>query len=376
MQVDKLFGKLIARSVPPIVIRVLIHIYEEQKGCVKLLDKSSESFAITNGTRQGSVLSPTLFSVYLDELLGQLRQLGVGCHVGGWWYGAACYADDLVLLAPARTAAAMMLECCEKYAAEHNLQFSTDPLPHKSKSKCIYFCGKLTRQVKPDHLMLLGERLPWVASADHLGHVLHESGTMDQDAMVKRARFIDKTVGIREAFSFAYPCQVIRAVQIFACDAYGSMLYDFTSASCESLFKSWNTCIKLIWGVPRSTYTYLVENVLAADFVSLRNQVYGRYVSYFQNLFRSSSREIRHLVRIVSRDSRSVTCRNVEHLTALTGLSPWDYSSGRLKEKLPRSMVPVGDWWRPGLLLKMLEMRGKVIDHDHLSKMVDSLCST
>ena len=142
---DKLFDKLIARSVPPIVIRVLIHIYEEQKGCVKLLDKSSESFAIPNGTRQGSVLSPTLFSVYLDELLGQLRQLGVGCHVGGWWYGAACYADDLVLLAPARTAAAMMLECCEKYAAEHNLQFSTDPLPQKSKSKCIYFCGKLTR---------------------------------------------------------------------------------------------------------------------------------------------------------------------------------------------------------------------------------------
>ena len=34
----------------------------------------------------------------------------VGCHVGGLWYGAACYADDLVWLAPARTAAVMMLE--------------------------------------------------------------------------------------------------------------------------------------------------------------------------------------------------------------------------------------------------------------------------
>ena len=154
------------------------------------------------------------------------------------------------------------------------------------------------------------------------------------------------------------------------------MLYDFTSVSCESLFKSWNTCVKLIWGVPRSTYTYLVESVLAADFVSLRNQVYGRYVTYFQNLFKSTSREIRHLVRIVSRDSRSVTCRNVEHLTALTGLSPWDYSGGRIKEKLPKSLVPDGDWWRPGLLLKLLDMRGKVADHDHLDKMVDSLCTT
>ena len=49
---------------------------------------------------------------------------------------------------------------------------------------------------------------------------------MDRDAAVKRARFIDRTVGLRESFYFAYPEQVIRAVQVFACDAYGSMLYD------------------------------------------------------------------------------------------------------------------------------------------------------
>ena len=108
---DKLFDKLIARKVPPVIIRVLIYVYEEQRAHVKLLGNRSETFGITNGTRQGSVLSPALFSVYLDELLQQLRKLGVGCHVGGLWYGAACYADDLILLAPARTAAVMMLEC-------------------------------------------------------------------------------------------------------------------------------------------------------------------------------------------------------------------------------------------------------------------------
>ena len=373
---DKLFEKLIARSVPAVVVRILIHIYEEQKGFVKLSDFTSETFGITNGTRQGSVLSPTLFSVYLDELLEQLRQLGVGCHVGGWWYGAVCYADDLMLLAPSRTAAAMMLECCEKYATEHNLKFSTDPLPHKSKSKCIYFCGKLTRLTKPDNLTLLGEDLPWVASADHLGHVLHQSGTMDQDAAVKRARFIDKIVGLRESFYFAFPEQAMRAVQVFACDAYGSMLYDLTSASCDSLLKSWNTCIKLIWQVPRNTFTYLLDNVLAPDFISLRCQVYGRYVSYFQKMFSSSSKEIRHLVRIVSRDARSVTYKNVQFLTNLTGFSPWDYSSRKIQESVPRAEVPARDWWRPSLLKKLIAMRGKTDDRERLSKMIDSLCST
>ena len=373
---DKLFEKLISRGVPPVVIRILIHIYEEQTAFVKLCNYRSETFGITNGTRQGSVLSPTLFSVYLDDLLGQLRQLGVGCHVGGWWYGAVCYADDLMLLAPTRTAAAMMLECCEEYAAVHNLKFSTDPVPQKSKSKCVFFCGKLTRLAKPDPLILLGEKLPWVATADHLGHVLDQSGTMDQDAATKRARFIDRTVKLRDSFWFATPELVIRAVQVYACDAYGAMLYDFSSTSCQSFFKSWNTCLKLIWNVPRNTFTYVVENVLAENNMSLRNQVYGRYTTFFKNLFKSSSKEVRHLARIVTRDVRSVSNKNLQHLNALTGLSPWDFSSSKIEENLPKAVVPAEDWWRLSLLKKFLVLRNGDRKNERLNAMIDSLCNT
>ena len=229
---------------------------------------------------------------------------------------------------------------------------------------------------KPDNLELLGEQLPWVASADHLGHVLHQSGTMDQDALVKRARFIDKTIGIRESFSFAFPSQVMRAVQVYACDGYGSMLYDLASQSAESLFKSWNTCMKLIWDVPRGTYTYLVENVLAKDFVPLRHQVYGRYVNFFQGLFKSSSKEVRHLARIISRDVRSVTCKNVGLIARASGLSPWDYSKLRIQQKLTRTAVPANDEWRPGFLLKLIEIRRNAMDKKNLDKLIESLCTT
>ena len=134
--------------------------------------------------------------------------------------------------------------------------------------------------------------------------------------------------------------------------------------------------MKLTWGVPRSTYTYLVENVLASNFISLRHQVYGRFVNYFQGLFKSSSREVRHLARIVSRDIRSVTCRNVLLLKEVTGLSPWDYSKRRIEDKLRRKSVPESDEWRPGLLLKLLEMRRGTEDRKNLDKMIESLCTT
>ena len=344
------------------------------------MDKRSQSFEITNGTRQGSVLSPALFAVYLDDLLAKLRRLGVGCHVGGLWYGAMCFADDLVLLAPARTAAEMMLQCCEEYALEHNLEFSTDPVPAKSKSKCIYFTGKMRNQTCPDKLQLLGQLLPWVEQANHLGHILHQSGTMDHDAAVKRARFIDKTLDLRETLAFALPGQVLRAVQIYASDLYGAMLYDLSSPASESYFKAWNTCVKLTWNVPRSTFTYIVENVLAPSSVSLRNQAYSRYVNFFQQLFRSSSREVRHLVRIVARDVRSVTSKNVALVTACSGLSPWDYAKWRIQEQLPKKPVPDNQEWRTTLLLKMMDTRQELInqnkDTKNIQGMIDSLCST
>ena len=61
-------------------------------------DCLSEAFHVSNGVRQGSVLSPLLFSVYLDGLLSELSDCGVGCFWGSLFAGAFCYADDIVLL--------------------------------------------------------------------------------------------------------------------------------------------------------------------------------------------------------------------------------------------------------------------------------------
>ena len=78
-----LFQKLIDRKLPSIVIRMLICVYEEQRGFTVWNGVKSTYFHISNGTRQGSVLSPTLFSVYIDDLLKELRRAGNGCHIGG-----------------------------------------------------------------------------------------------------------------------------------------------------------------------------------------------------------------------------------------------------------------------------------------------------
>merc|ERR1711873_247191 len=110
---------MLAKGVPTVIVRVLIFAYEEQKGWVRLAGENSDTFRITNATRQGSVMSPYLFSAcYLDDLIVKLRSLKLGCHVGGVWMGASAYADDLALLAPDRYTLQRMVTVCEEYAVE------------------------------------------------------------------------------------------------------------------------------------------------------------------------------------------------------------------------------------------------------------------
>ena len=324
---DVLFSKLIKKGVPAVVIRVLIFIYEEQTCWVKLGGKISTTFRVTNGTRQGSVLSPLLFSVYLDELLQKLRNLELGCHIGGYWYGGCGYADDLILMAPNREVLQRMVQVCQSYAGEHNLMFSTDPVPALSKTKCIFFCGRPGKVKYPDPVQLDGQNLPWVESALHLGHTLHQLNTMEKDCNIARAKYIDKSVQLRQNLSFAKPDQILKAKQIFSSDAYGSMLWNLESEASEQFFKSWNTSVKLVYGVPRSTFTYLVEGHLASDHRSLRNQVLSRYPGYFRKLLESPSKEVRVLARIVSTTPRSTTCANLRYLERVTGLSERKYSN-------------------------------------------------
>ena len=69
----------------------------------------------------------------------------------------------------------------------------------------------------------------------------------------------------------------MEAIQRLCTDAYGSMLWDLSSERAEQFFKSWNTCVKLVYEIPRRTFNYLVEGLFAANHQRLRNQVLSRY---------------------------------------------------------------------------------------------------
>ena len=185
---------------------------------------------------------------------------------------------------------------------------------------------------------------------------------------------------LREELNFAHPDQILRALEVYCCDGYGSMLWSLYSDTAESYFKAWNTAVKLVHNIPRSTFTYLVEGFFAANHVSLRNQVLSRYPGFVQNLLSSPSKEVRLLMNIVSREPQSVTSKNISYVEQLTLRNPCQYSAAIIKRRLPSKQVPDDQKWRLGLITKLMEMRNQEYllaeDSTRLSAWIDSLCST
>ena len=119
-----LFRILLERALPLPILRFMLSWYRTQQMQVRWGDSLSEAFLVSNGVRQGSVLSPLLFAVYMDGLLAKLNNCGVGCHRGSLFAGAFCYADDIVLLAPCASALRTMLSICNNFAVSHGLHFN------------------------------------------------------------------------------------------------------------------------------------------------------------------------------------------------------------------------------------------------------------
>ena len=123
-------------------------VYINQFANVKWNNSYSCMFNLSNGVRQGGVISALLYCFYCNDLFDILRKSGYGCWLNGSFHGIFGYSDDNLLLAPSVFALQEMLRICERFAEEHNLSFSTDTDPDKCKTKCAASVRKQTAAVQ------------------------------------------------------------------------------------------------------------------------------------------------------------------------------------------------------------------------------------
>ena len=175
----------------------------------------------------------------MNGLFEKLRQHKTSCWINGAFVGILGYADYNFLWSPTLDGLQDMLNTCADYASEHNLTFSTNEDPKKSKTK------SKKRYLK--ELTLCGKKLPWVEYVKHLGNtIVNNVDDMSQDTAEKRAQYIARNNELLQEFSLAHPNTKCLINNIFNTHFTGSSLWNLFNKATEKLEKKWNVSQRIV----------------------------------------------------------------------------------------------------------------------------------
>ena len=276
VQYNRLFATLVSKGICSLVARVLASMYLSQDIRVRWNSFTSHACAVSNGVKQGGVVSPILFINYVDELLLRLQRSGVGCYVGDIFCGCFSYADDVTLLAPSRHAIQKMLAICSDYAAEYSLTFNA------SKSQYLVF-RNFPRGV-PETINWGSEVIHSSPTAKHLGNEIGPESSqlrkVTSDFYASCNRLVTHFLKINAQCKY-------RLFKPLCTSFYGAQLLDFSAQYCEQLYVAWRKGLRRLLRLDAQTHSWLLP--LIVNDAPIDVQLHLVFLKFFHNLINSQN---------------------------------------------------------------------------------------
>ena len=168
---------------PPILVRLIVTWYCEQHACVRWDSRLSTKFNVSNGVRQGGILSPLFFNLYMDRLSVTLSTTKVGCALCKTMVNhLAYYADDLVILSPSAKGLQKLLNICSEYGEEHDIMSN-----HQNNGMYV-FPVKGRALINVPKVFLNLHLLRWVTTYKYIGIILTDDLSDDSNMHVETKR--------------------------------------------------------------------------------------------------------------------------------------------------------------------------------------------
>ncbi|KAG1625268.1 hypothetical protein G6F44_012699 [Rhizopus delemar] len=261
----------LSRYVSSPLLNLLRWLFDDVQIEILLPNTTSRRFHPKTGVLQGSILSPYLYSVYINQLPAQLRPQAI---ITDMWpletiplLNCLLYADDVVLIAECTTMTALLRKC-----EEHSLQMGYQWNP----SKCVI----LDNQLEPIPYTIYNQALPQVTSFVYLGVPFKPEGYLDPDELIRRnsskelaTMNVLKSIGINPSgfsrlLSTRFYAHIVRS-QL----EYGLAINRFTNTQLKSIEDAQDTCIRKIYGARGNASTkmmlHLAKLPLRADRVHI-----------------------------------------------------------------------------------------------------------
>ena len=244
--------------------------YTSQNLRVKWGSSISEPFSCKNGVKQGGVLSPLLFCLYMDILLCRLANLSVGCRIGNQFCGALCYADDVTLLSPSKYGINILIKECEKFANEYQVKFNP--------SKCVYMQYNCTLGV--NSVIINGTVVNKSSSSVHLGHMIGKNCEKENITRGVATLFRNSNV-LLARFKFCSSFVLAKLFNSYCTSFYGSVLWRLESPFMSRFYIAWRKIIRRIWKLSPRAHSFLLP--LLMNCKSLDQQILHRFKNFYHS---------------------------------------------------------------------------------------------
>ena len=266
-----LFRKLVDRGDRGYNIRILMYWYSNQCMYVRWAGVLSHGFHVSNGVRQGGILSPYLFNVYMDDLSIALN----GCHTGYVMdnipVNHLLYADDLVVFAPSISGLRELLKVCDVFADSHDIKYNPN------KSQVLISRGKFLSGVTIPPFCIGGSCIPETDTVKYLGHFICNTMRDDTDILRQMRQLYARANVLARKFYMCTDEVTITLFRTFCCNLYTCQLWwNFTQAAMRKINVAYNNAFRMIMKLPRycsASNMFAMCNVPSCQAV-MRNLVY------------------------------------------------------------------------------------------------------
>ena len=100
--------------------------YTMTTSSVRINGHLSEPFVVERGVRQGSVLSPLLFSLVMDPLLKEMQGSGLGLSINGLPVGSNAHADDIRAITNSWDNLEALIQMVQRYTTRNGLKLNVE----------------------------------------------------------------------------------------------------------------------------------------------------------------------------------------------------------------------------------------------------------